>query len=154
MNIAKSLLAALLMASASLPALATDMSDAKKKDIEQIIGLSLQSRMVNQMLGAALTRNMAKLKERYPDATEEEITRTFSAEATRTGGAIWARLYDAHFTEAEIKDILAFYQSSAGRKFETAIPQMLQEIQKEVQAEMPALQQRVDAALLKGKAAH
>jgi uncharacterized protein len=36
-------------------------------------------------------------------------------------------LYDKHFTEAELKDLVAFYKSPTGRKFIQATPQLMQE---------------------------
>jgi uncharacterized protein len=36
-------------------------------------------------------------------------------------------LYDKHFTEAELKDLVAFYKSPTGRKFIQVTPQLMQE---------------------------
>jgi hypothetical protein len=57
--------------------------------------------------------------------------------------AIAARIYEAHFTERELAEILAFYQTETGIKFTREVPAMMSESMRAtaniVQTRIPAL---------------
>ena len=140
------LLLALLI---SLPVSAADILSSKKKNIDEIVSLSSQTKSFNLLLNTALSQNMADFKKQYPKSTEQDIAEVLTLEATKSASNVWANLYDKYFTEDEIMDILIFFKSSAGKKFETVIPQMFQEMPQGIQAEMPLLQSRVTEELNK-----
>jgi uncharacterized protein len=55
------------------------------------------------------------------------VYRSYGARAGEFADAV-ARIYATHFTEAELKDLLAFYQSPLGRKMLTEEPKALNEV--------------------------
>lgn len=126
---------------------AADMSDAKKKDIEELVSLLAQTKVFNQIVTSELLKNMPALRSKYPGSTDDDISRVVRQEVTGTVLIVWINLYDRHFTESEIKETLAFYKSSAGRKMDAEMPQIMQELPKEMQAAFPGLERRVNAAL-------
>jgi hypothetical protein len=79
--------------------------------IERAKAILLQT---NPMLSKDLNDVAAKLRQDYSSAVEEPM-------------AIVAKLYAAKFTEAELKTILAFYKSPAGKKVIEEEPQIFQE---------------------------
>lgn len=73
-----------------------------------------QFMQTNFMYGKDLNEIAAELEKEYAPRANELVDAT-------------ARIYAQHFTEAELKDMLAFYQSPLGRKMVTEEPKVVDE---------------------------
>jgi len=86
--------------------------------VERAKGMFIQS---NPLLGKDLNEVAAKLSAEYNSRTAELLNDA-------------AKVYAAHFTEQELKDLLAFYKSPLGRKVLAEDPAILERHMKDAQA--------------------
>ena len=128
-------------------AFSADISEAKKRDIDELVSISMQSQMMNKMLAAALYQNMDTLKKSFPNAQEDRITQVFHDEIVLTTSIMWVELYDKYFTSDEIKEELAYKKSKVGRKFEQVFPSLMQELPTVAQKLLPETVLRIKASL-------
>jgi uncharacterized protein len=109
------------------PAVASEMSDHMRGLIRaQKFTPSEQKRaeaLVDETIQRILTRIRAEVPKRVNFA---ELVEKIAVE-----------VYDKHFTEAEVKDLIAFYKTSAAQKFARILPQIVAEI-------MPGVQKPLD----------
>jgi hypothetical protein len=75
---------------------------------------------------AILDRN----HEAFIRSLQQELHKILSWEAMVKD--VYVPVYLRHFTEAELRDILAFYQSKTGRKFASKGPELLKDVSKRV----------------------
>lgn len=75
---------------------------------------------------AILDRN----HETFIRSLQQELQKILSWEAMVKD--VYVPVYLQHFTEAELRDILAFYQSKTGRKFASKGPDLLKDVSKRV----------------------
>src|SRR5207249_9876911 len=76
--------------------------------------------LTNPMLGKDLNEVAARLHTEYASRSAEILTEV-------------AKLYASHFTEQELKDVLAFYKSPLGRKLVAEEPIILDQSMKTAQ---------------------
>ncbi len=116
---------------------------SSEKMMEKTMGNMMN--VMKQQMASKVQGEDAKVKmeKMYAFITEESTTMVQNMINEDMVG-----LYDKHFTEAEIKDFIAFYQSPSGQKFLTETPALTGELMGIVmQKHMPAFQERIKAKM-------
>lgn len=113
----------LLFCLAGQAALAQEISKEKEANIRHLLELSGGNRIAAQVMH----QQLEYLKGNYPQVPEK-----FWQEMERESGAIdfvsiIVPIYAKYLSDQEVKDVVAFYESAAGKKFFLVLPSMLQE---------------------------
>ncbi|MEC5384746.1 DUF2059 domain-containing protein [Uliginosibacterium sp. H3] len=154
------LLAALLLNLA--PAHADELTAEKKADILKLLSANGTERVVDS-LSTMVTqsymqslRNCTNCSPKIPDVVRNE-TRSVLASHMRGDGGLLDRqvpIYSAHFTHAEVKQLLAFYNTAVGKKLVSQSGDVtrgsIQASQEWLNGLAPEIRERVDVALTKG----
>jgi uncharacterized protein len=138
-------LAALLLACA-VPADAQEISPARMAAAEDLLEAARMQQVMETSMEAMLQMQM----ENQPELRElEPVMRGFFATHVsweQTKGA-YARLYAERFTEAELREIAAFYRTPVGRKLAEVTPDLTVEGgrlgERLVQENLPELQRMI-----------
>lgn len=156
-------IAACLLAAAGVSARAQGAAAAeeKRQNIKRLLQLTKAGEVGVQFLqltlpqmrnlyGAVLEGLPAVKRERAVKIMEEELFRVFTAERMVEE---LVPIYDRHFTGEEIKDLIAFYESAAGKKFVAVQPQIITEANAVGQTlaleAVQAIQRKMDAEGIK-----
>jgi hypothetical protein len=133
-NRRKTFVAASLLAACTLAVCAhAEVTAAERKKITElmdILGAENISRQAGPMLAGRLSY---ALKQADPQIDEKafrvvsEITSEVLAARSPDLREKMIGLYDTHFTEAEIDELLAYYRSPIGRKFLDTMPTLMKE---------------------------
>jgi len=116
--------------------LADELTQAKYSDIKKLIDITGSADTGLQFAGATSQGIFSTLKAARPDIPDralEVINREMIAllkEKMNTPGGLidqWVHIYDKYFSHAEIKELLAFYQSNIGKKVIARLPKVLNE---------------------------
>ena len=124
---------ALLIAFAA-PCFANDeLTAEKRRDLETMLELTRALDLGKQMGTHAATQMMHVLKQQRPDiparvldALPEEIGKVFDENMPQFKEMV-VLLYNRHFTAAEVKEMLRFYESDLGKKTIQVMPQLARE---------------------------
>lgn len=108
----------------SASAQADELTPAKKADIIKLLGLNGTERIVEPFSGMVTQGYMQSLGDcpkcspKIPEIVKAETANVLRAHLGGAGGLIERQLpvYQAHFTHAEIKQLVAFYGSPIGQK--------------------------------------
>lgn len=122
----------LLLALAS-PALAAEPSAAKAQQIRELMQLTGAENLGLQF-GKIMTQQIFQVlkaaKPETPDRAFLIIEEETSAMMKQEAPALLASLvpiYDRHFTEGELQQLIAFYQTELGKKTIAVMPKVMQE---------------------------
>lgn len=129
----------LLFCLAGQAALAQEISKEKEANIRHLLELSGGNRLAVQ----AMHQQLEYLKVSYPQVPEK-----FWQEMERESGAIdfvsiIVPVYAKYLSDQEVKDVIAFYESAAGKKFFLVLPSMLQEVMPLFQAKGEEISHRI-----------
>ena len=153
-------LAAILCGLLCQPALAEDITPAKRADINRLME-STGSAKLGMQMAEALSKNAIKMiKANQPLVSESTLNvlhkeiMAFMAEKMSAPGGIMdmiVSIYARHLTHQDIRDILAFYESPVGQKTIRIMPQLMQESmqgsEKLMETYGPEINQRIRAVL-------
>lgn len=155
-------LAVSLLLAMPLFAHADELTSSKKADILKLMEITGNDNIPAQIAGA-ITQNMANgLKQARPEIPQrfyinldKDLT-VFFKEKVNTPGSLMEKTvasYNKYFTQAELKEILAFYQSPTGKKSITnlslIVNEGMMEARKLTQSLAPDIEQRIKAAFKK-----
>jgi len=124
----------LILASISFPSFADDA--AKKKSIEELMTIMNMDRMMDSMYSQMDQMFMKIARDSNVKQTEMPIVKKYMKKlaAVMKKEVSWekmkqpiTKIYMKHFTEKEIKDLLAFYKSDTGKKMIAKMPVVMQE---------------------------
>ncbi len=130
MGLAAALVAA-FVAGAPIDALAMDQ--AKHDDIKELLQLAGILKRAQTMADAMLPGIWEVVRKANPDIPQSVLDHTAVIVRDELDKALpeleepIIAIYDANFTDDEIKTLLAFYRSPVGQKLTSQQPQMLQE---------------------------
>ena len=154
--IAAVLLAGLL----SQGAIADELTPAKRQDIERLMNITGAKNIAKQFAAATSIQMFRALKASRPDIPDrafqvmnQELLAMFSEKMDAPGGLLdkMVPIYSKYFTDDEVKQLLAFYQTPLGAKSIRVLPQVVHESmqvgQQWGQELAPEIQSRVVAAL-------
>ena len=151
-----------LLAVTPLFACADELTSAKKADIRKLMDITGSGNIPAQIAGA-ITQNMAnslkqarpEIPERFYTNLDKDLTALFKEKVNLPGGFMEKTVasYHRHFTHAELKEVLAFYQSPIGKKTINDMSQIMSEgmleARKLAQSLGPDIDQRIKAAFKK-----
>lgn len=115
---------------------ADDLTDAKRADIRKLIASTGSDRIADQFAGAVTQSLAHTIKAKNPEIPEQvfaslrqELTAMFTDRMNAPDGMIdrVVPVYHKHFTHAEIRELLAFYQTAIGRKAIDVLPSVVGE---------------------------
>lgn len=152
------LLAALLLFAPG--SFADELTPEKRADIRQLMETTGASNLAQQFVSAVSQNLFRSLKESRPDVPDRafevmnrELTALFSERLQAPDGLLERTIpvYDKYFTHAEIRELLAFYQTRLGRKTIAVLPKVVGESmvlgEKWGESLRPEIESRVAAAL-------
>lgn len=119
---------------AKLPA-AAPIDPAKEADIRSLLELSGTGDVLGDLTSKSGAQFTDRIETLMPDKDRaQKLSAAFTEhyKAHFDSGEMTSqivRLYDKHFTAAEIKQLLQFYGSPAGQRFATEMPRLTQEAQ-------------------------
>lgn len=151
-----------LLAVISLHVHAEELTSSKKSDILKLMDITGSDNIPAQIAGA-ITQNLASgLQQTRPDipnrlyaTLDKDLTALFKEKINTPGGLMEKAVdsYHKHFTHAELKEILVFYQSPVGKKTIGEMSQVMSEgmleARKLAQSLGPDIEQRIKAAFKK-----
>lgn len=115
------------------PALGADIAPAKAQMIRQLMdmtgahNMSLQfAKVMNQQVAQVLKATQPDVPERALEVVENEINRMMEQEAPALLNRL-APIYDRQFSETELQQLIAFYQTDLGKKTITVMPTIMRE---------------------------
>jgi hypothetical protein len=141
---------ALTLVVASHPVLAQDTSATHREAVKQLMAVTHLREVTEKSMDAVLKSQMEQMPQLRP---YEDVMRSFLKEQMdwNTLEPEYARLYLEVFTEKETRDITAFYQTPLGQTMLTKMPVLMAKsselAQRRLQAGMPVLMQRLQAAM-------
>lgn len=155
-------LAVSLLLAMPLFAHADELTSSKKADILKLMEITGNDNIPAQIAGA-ITQNMANgLKQARPEIPQrfyinldKDLTAFFKEKVNAPGSLMEKTVanYNKYFTQAELKEILAFYQSPTGKKSITnlslIVNEGMMEARKLTQSLAPDIEQRIKAAFKK-----
>lgn len=155
-------LAVSLLLAMPLFAHADELTSSKKADILKLMEITGNDNIPAQIAGA-ITQNMANgLKQARPEIPQrfyinldKDLTVFFKEKVNAPGSLMEKTVasYNKYFTQAELKEILAFYQSPTGKKSITnlslIVNEGMMEARKLTQSLAPDIEQRIKAAFKK-----
>jgi hypothetical protein len=150
-----------LLTSLSIPLAHADaLTQAKAQDIKQLMQITGSGNLARQYAAAISQQMFAGLKAARPDIPERALTvmnttllAFFSEKMNAPGGLMdqIVPIYDKNFSQQEIRDVIAFYNTPTGKKVIQVLPVVLRQSieagQKWGQTMGPEIQARVVAAL-------
>lgn len=129
----KSLISLVLLLALPTPALAAEVSPAKAQQIQQLMKLT-GAQNLGQQFGKIMTQQIYQvLRSAKPETPErafliiEEETNAMMDQESPALLASLVPIYDQHFTEAELKKLVGFYQTDLGRKTIAVMPMVMKE---------------------------
>lgn len=142
--------------------LADELTDQKKADIRKLI-VSTGGTRIGIQFADAITKNMARtLKAARPDIPDriftivnKELITLFEERMNVPGGIVdrIIPIYDKYLTHSEIRELLAFYETSIGRKAIEVLPKVVGESmiigQAWGESLAPEVNRRIEATLKK-----
>jgi hypothetical protein len=152
------ILAIVLWSACAAPAVAADeVSAAKRQKIDEFMAI-LCVKNISRQASMSIAKQLAfGLKQAQPDIDPKafDVVLTISDEVLSAHSddllEKMVPLYDKHFTEAEIDELLKFYKSPVGRKTTETMPALMQESMelaiKEAQTSVPTIQEKVKEKL-------
>lgn len=129
----KSLLSLALLLALSTPALAAEVDPAKAKQIQQLMELTGAQNLGQQFAKIMTAQIYQVLRAAKPETPErafliiEEETNAMMDQESPALLASLVPIYDQHFSEAELKKLVAFYQTDLGKKTIAVMPRVMQE---------------------------
>lgn len=143
-------------------AIAEEISPSKLGDIKQLMEITGSANIAKQFAGMVSQQVFQMLKTSRPDipahavdVMNKELLQLFSERMSVPGGLTdqIIPIYDKYFTQSEIKELLAFYQTPIGKKAISVLPKVVNESmltgQKWGQSLGPEIDKRVKAVLTK-----
>jgi hypothetical protein len=132
----------LLLFAAALPLFATDPNPSQRQ--RELIGKLLGQMNIDSMSKSMLDNMYAVMEKQFLDqaaakgndpeaiAEAKELFTSFRAKASQIdfGGLMneaYTRIYAKYFTEAELADLVAFYDTPTGRKSISVMPDLMRE---------------------------
>ena len=125
------LLCMLFFAVFTSPVNAESLTEAKKTDIKKLLDMTGALDVGQQMSRAIVSQMTNALKSARPDIPEniydiiaEEVNKIIEEALVQEGGFVDMMLpvYHAYYSHADIKGLIAFYQTELGRKLITTMP--------------------------------
>jgi uncharacterized protein len=125
-----------LWVGASSPALAQDTDPAFRADIVKMIELTGTSRMGHQMATMISQQMLQMMKTQHPEVPAQnfdvvrEVAEKEFENAFEGPNGLQQRmvpLYAKYFTPAEVRELIAFYQSPLGQKSLSVMPALMQD---------------------------
>jgi uncharacterized protein len=110
------------------PGPAARVSPSKDKEIRRLLKLTESSKVGQQVMSQMFAMFKRSATE-VPDSVWEELNKEFSDDLS--SGAFLDRVvpvYSAHFSEQDIKGLIAFYESPLGKKTISKMPQVVSEM--------------------------
>lgn len=101
----------------------TDVSPEKRKEIEKLLRLTGMERLVGQMENQMI----ASLRQQMPQVPELFWTKFEQKMNTRELLEKIIPIYDKYYTTEDLKAVNAFYETPAGQKLLSTLPQAMQE---------------------------
>ena len=129
----RAVLAACALLTLAHPANAQDDDALRLALARETLELTGAQDMANQMSDMMMPTLAPALRQQYPNATSDQINEALAVigEAMRSTGPemveATAALYAERFTASELEAINAFYQTDAGRKTITLLPELMQQ---------------------------
>lgn len=108
------------------PASAKDVDPAKVVQIRRLLELTGNRAMVNQMKTELMEQFRVSMPDLPPEMFDEMLVEMKAEDIEEAMIPIYAK----HFTEADLKQLVAFYDSPFGKKLMTVMPQIIQEANK------------------------
>jgi len=103
-----------------------DVPPEKRKEIEKLLRLTGMEKLVDQME----TQMIASLKAQMPQVPELFWTKFQQKMNTRELVEKIIPIYDKYYSTEDIKSVNAFYETPAGQKLLSTLPQVMQEAMK------------------------
>lgn len=100
-----------------------DVSPEKRKEIEKLLRLTGMERLVGQMENQMI----ASLRQQMPQVPELFWTKFQQKMNTRELLEKIIPIYDKYYTTEDLKTVNAFYETPAGQKLLSTLPQAMQE---------------------------
>ena len=100
---------------------------------------NLQARQLSQL---AIPQAAQPIVNDYLTKTQQLLVSTFKSDTVREA---YANAYTSVFTEAELKQVLAFYTSPSGKKFLEKQPELNQQVLKVAEQQVAAIQPQIQA---------
>ena len=117
-------------------AFAEDLSDDKRADIRTLLRAAGGVASATEMVGPVTDQMIQAVKSARPDLDQglldnirKVVTDTIKDSIESQGGLLdqLVPVYHAHLSQAEVKELIAFYTSPIGRKFAAEQPQISRE---------------------------
>ncbi len=146
----------LAVAALSRPALAQDTSATHKEAVKQLMTVTHLREVTEKSTDAIMKSQLEQMPQLKP---YEGIMQTFMKEQMDWNALEpeFTRIYAEVFTEKELREISAFYQTPIGQLMLSKMPVLLTKTneftQRRLQAGLPVLQQRLQAAMMEKSAA-
>lgn len=122
----KLLITTLLMICSYVSVAHAEISAEKRKEVEKMLRLTGMEKIVNQMksqLIAAFQKELPDVPQDYWDRFEKKLDMHELIEKI-------IPIYDKYYTLEDLKAVNAFYESPAGQKILSTLPQVMQEAMK------------------------
>lgn len=106
---------------------------SKQKVLAELVEVMQYDKMIGQMGEVTATQLVAQLKTRHPDMDAEtesrlrELARNHLSELLVDMESMVSGILSKHFTEEELREMLAFQKSPVGQKSLEKMPQIMQE---------------------------
>lgn len=155
-------LAVVLSSCLGQAAIAEEISPSKLADIKKLMEITGSANIARQFAGMVSQQVFQMLKTSRPDipahavdVMNKELLALFSERMSVPGGLTEQiiPIYDKYFTQTEIKELVAFYQTPIGKKAIAVLPKVVNESmmagQKWGQSLGPEIDKRVKAVLTK-----
>ena len=147
---------ALALVTLSRPALAQDTSATHREAVKQLMEVTRVRELTQQSMDEVMKSQMEQMPQLKP---YEGIMQTFVREQMDWSilEPEFTRIYLDVFTEKELRDMVAVYKTPIGQVMLAKMPQLLAKsnefTQKRLQAGLPILMQRLQAAMQEKSAA-
>jgi hypothetical protein len=132
------------------PALAQDASASHRESVKRLMAVTHVRELTEQSLEMILKQQLEQMPQLAPYAS---VLRDFYREQLSWGvlEPDLTRIYLEVFTEPEITEMVAFYETPLGQKMLAKMPQLMAKsnevTSRRMQAAMPQLMQRLEAAM-------
>ena len=106
---------------------------SKQKVLSELIEAMQYDKMADQMSAVSATQLVTQLKTQHPDMDAEtesklrELARNYLSELMGDMDSMVAGILSKHFTEEELRELLAFHRSPIGQKSLEKMPLIMQE---------------------------
>jgi len=135
----------------SIPALFNCQAQTKQENIKVLFQLMQTDSVVEKMMNSMLPIMMNSIPQQQDstakslmDATMKKMTQVMLDITKRLLNEDMVGLYDKYFTERDIKDLVAFYRSSAGKKMIAVSPELDKEMMTILMSKyMPEIQNKL-----------